>query len=107
NIPICSANEANGVPVSEFTLAQIILALKRYWTHNRNMHAQRGKQMEPVAGAYGSTVGLVSLGAIGRRVAKLLQMLDVKVLAYDPFAQSECACDLRVELCSLEDVFTR
>ena len=60
-----------------------------------------------VAGAYGSTVGLVSLGMIGRMVANQLKSHDVNVLAYDPYATLKIASDLNVELCSLDEVFSR
>jgi phosphoglycerate dehydrogenase-like enzyme len=60
-----------------------------------------------VAGAYGSTVGLVSLGKVGRHVVKLLQNLEVKVIAFDPFVTAAEAAELNVELCTLADVFRR
>jgi len=60
-----------------------------------------------VPGGNGSTVGLISLGMIGRMVAKRLQSFDVKVIAYDPFATAEDAAALKVELCSLPEVFRR
>lgn len=58
-------------------------------------------------GSYGSTVGIISLGQIGRRVCRLLEAFELEVLAYDPFAGSEAAKKLGVELTSLEDVFRR
>ncbi len=54
----------------------------------------------PVAGAYGSVVGLVSLGAIGRMVADRLRMLDVRVIAYDPHTSAAQATTLGVTLCA-------
>ncbi len=107
-VRVCSAWAANAVPVAEFTLAQILLSLKQTWhymleTRRRGAHPAK----IPAAGAYGSTVGLVSLGMIGRRVCNLLKPFDLKVIAYDPFVKPEAAAALGVELCSLEDVFRR
>jgi phosphoglycerate dehydrogenase-like enzyme len=106
NIPIVSAYAANAVPVVEFTLSQIFFCLKHGWQYALAVKKE-GKYPPriPVPGAYGSTVGLISLGMIGRMVASRLQTFDVKVIAYDPFASQADAAALNVELCSLEEVF--
>lgn len=110
DLPICSAWVANAVPVAEFTFAQIILALKQAHVFPERMRRAGKKDFPPyfeLGGAYGTTVSLISLGVIGRKVAKFLQLLDVKVLAYDPFCDAETAASLRVELVSLEEAFSR
>jgi len=110
NIPISSAWIANAVPVAEFTFAQIILALKQTLVLSGLMREAKTKATPPhfeAGGAYGTTVSLISLGVIGRKVAKFLSLLDVKVLAYDPFCSAEAAADLGVELVSLEEAFSR
>jgi phosphoglycerate dehydrogenase-like enzyme len=61
--------------------------------------------MEHLPGIYGSTVGIVSLGLIGRGVCERLKPFGVKVIAYDPFVSETDAAALNVELCSLEDIF--
>ncbi len=109
-IPLSTAAAANAVPVAEFTLAQIIFSLKRVWWHARELQRTRTylsyePQDRRVPGAYKSTIGVVSLGMIGRRLLEMLRLLDVRVLAYDPFVTEECARDLRVELVSLEALF--
>lgn len=107
-IRITSAYGANGVPVAEYTLAQILLALKRTLPTALDIRRQ-GRHVPPegAAGAYGSTVGILSLGLIGRRVCQLLKLFDVKVVAYDPYVKPAAAEELGVELCSLEEVFRR
>jgi phosphoglycerate dehydrogenase-like enzyme len=110
DIPICSAWMANAVPVAEFTFAQIILALKQYMTMPglmRNAETSKRPLYFEQGGAYGTTVSLISLGVIGKKVAKFLQLLDVEVLAYDPFCSPEAAAELGVKLVSLEEAFAR
>jgi len=110
-LPICSAWAANAVPVAEFTFAQIILALKQVHRFPEFLRKARSIERPPhfeSGGAFGTTVGLVSLGMIGRRVATLLRNLDVHVIAYDPFCSPAAAKELGVELVgSLADVFSR
>jgi phosphoglycerate dehydrogenase-like enzyme len=103
---ITSAYAANAVPVSEYALAAILFSLKRGW--HFAFSAQREKALPrqgQVPGAYGSTVGLVSLGMVGRLVRERLRPFDLRVVAYDPFVTPEEAHVLRVDLMSLEDLF--
>jgi phosphoglycerate dehydrogenase-like enzyme len=109
-ITLCSAWRANALPVAEATLAHILLALKQTWAQARAVRAARdwnAADRPPITGAYGATVGLIALGAVGRRVVELLRPFDLHVLAYDPFAPPAAAAALGVELVSLEDIFRR
>lgn len=105
-IPLCSAWGANAVPVAEFTLAAILFSLKQAFRLNRAYCAKpHAAGDRAVPGAYGTTVGLVSLGMIARLVRERLRPFDVKVLAYDPFAKPEEAARLGVTLVPLEVLF--
>jgi phosphoglycerate dehydrogenase-like enzyme len=109
-IPLSTAAAANAVPVAEFTLAQIIFSLKRVWWHARELQINRRYPLyQPedrrVPGAYKSTIGIVSLGLIGRRLREMLRMLDVHVMAYDPYVTGEEAQAMGVELVSLDTIF--
>lgn len=107
-VRVCSSWQANAVPVAEFTYATILLALKR--VSSTVDHLRRTRAWErpfTVSGAFGSTVGLVSLGAIGRRVARFLQSHDLRVIAHDPFVDQGLASELDVELVALETVFSQ
>lgn len=107
-IVVTSSWGANGVPVAEYTLAQILFALKLGWRHALRIK-QDGKYpaRERVPGAYGSTVAIISLGMIGRMVCGLLRHVDVHVIAYDPFASPETAAELGVSLRSLDECFAQ
>jgi phosphoglycerate dehydrogenase-like enzyme len=107
-VAVSSAYAMNAVPVAEYTLAAILFSLKRGWhfcfeTKRRGAYPPRSA----VPGAYGSTVGLVSLGMIGRLVRERLRPFDVDVIAFDPFVTPEQATALDVEMVSLDEVFRR
>lgn len=107
-ILLSSAYGANAVPVAEYALSQILFSLKHGWRHalHARDHHARGPAI-PTIGNYGATVGIISLGMIGRYVVKLLRPFDVKVIAFDPFVSPAQAAELGVELCSLEELFRR
>lgn len=56
---------------------------------------------------YRKTVGLISLGRIGRHVAQRLAGFEARVLAFDPFLDEETARRAGVTRCSLEEVLTQ
>jgi phosphoglycerate dehydrogenase-like enzyme len=112
DILLTNAAAANAVPVAEFTFAQVILALKQAWPESRKLHTTRetphyvpGQRDMP--GAYKTEIGVISLGHIGRRVCQMLRMLEVRVLAYDPYVTEHEADSLGVELVSLTEMFRR
>lgn len=108
DILLTSAYGANGVPVAEYTLSQILFCLKHGWQYA--MAIKREGKYPPrtqAPGGYQSTVGLVSLGMIGRLVCDMLKNFDLNVIAYDPFVKQQEADELGLQLVSLDEVFER
>lgn len=104
-ISVSSAAEANAVPVAEFTLAAIIMGLKRTsrFVHQyRNENVKRNLENMPPLGANNVTIGIVGASRVGRRVIALLRNLDVQVLVYDPYLSPEAAALLGVRLTDLD-----
>ena len=106
-ILISSAWAANAVPVVEYALAHILFGLKCGWQHVTSLKQQRRYARHPVAGAFGSTVGIVSLGMIGRMVVERLKTFDVRVIAYDPYVTLAQGAQLGVEMAALDELFRR
>jgi phosphoglycerate dehydrogenase-like enzyme len=106
-IIVTTANSINGIPVAEFSLAHILLGLKRASQQARETKKQRAflHPPLPVAGSYQSTVGLISLSTIGRQVLQHLKHFDVKVIAYDPTLKQGIFDG--AELVTLEELFAR
>lgn len=110
HVTIVSAWKANAVSVAQYTVAQIVLAMKGYFrnvqdydgSHDGFARAFRGR------GLYGETIGLLGAGAIGRRVIDLLKAYEVDVIVWDPFLSQSTASALGVEKVNeLEDLFSR
>ncbi len=100
-IRVSSAAALNAAFVAEYTLAAILFSLKHGWRLVREPGGSRSQ----LPGAFGATVGLVSLGAVGRLVRKMLRPHQLKVVAYDPFLTADEARRLGVRLVDLAQLF--
>lgn len=109
NITITSAYAANAVPVAEYALSQILFCLKHGWQFALGIKQDKAypSPRAAVPGAYRTTVGIISLGMIGRKMCELLKAFDVRVIAYDPFAREQDVRELGAEPVSLDDLFLR
>lgn len=107
SIKVVSSWAANAVPVSEFTLAQILLATKNTQRLTRHLHNAGPEAWirDDGPGNYTTTVALISLGMIGARVARLLKPFDLNVIAYEPFPKPGMTEELGVTLATLEECF--
>ncbi len=109
-ITVISANIPNAIPVAEFTLSQIIFALKQGWQHHQQLHSipnAKGFQELPITGLYGATVGIISLGTIGTKLCELLMPFDVQKLVYDPFVKEASLQKYDLQKTSLEALFAQ
>lgn len=107
-VRVYSAWQANAVPVAEYTHAQIVLALKGYYTAQRTAKWQyrRAQRFSNACGGmFGASVGIIGAGVIGGMVAEQLKQNDVRVLYYDPFLPAERAAELGLQKASLEEIF--
>lgn len=107
-VRITTANVANAIAVSEFTLAATIFGLKNVLAMNHKINKTReypapGKRN--IRGAFKAKIGLISLGAIAKETLKLFKMFDFDVLVYDPFITEEEAELLKVKKVDLETIF--
>jgi phosphoglycerate dehydrogenase-like enzyme len=105
-IIISAAAEANGLPVAEYCLAVILLSLKNFWAYPAQPPAAKYIKAEgQPRGVYGATIGLVSLGAVGRRLADLLANHEVRIIVHDPYLAPEEAARHNATPCSLDQLF--
>lgn len=106
-VAVSTAAEENARPVAEYTLAVIILGLKRAVRFAAQLNTAEGTfrsmdQLPPVGPAR-PTIGVVGASRIGRRVIRLLnQVLDSEVLLHDPYIGSAEAQRLGARLVPLE-----
>jgi phosphoglycerate dehydrogenase-like enzyme len=85
-IPVANNGGANALDVAEHTLALILGFYRRLVEMDANVRHERWSAIESGATTYcidGKTVGIVGLGKIGRRVARILRAFGATVHYYD------------------------
>lgn len=88
NIAVKAAVGANAAAVSEHAWALILACAKSVPTLDARMKAGHwDKSTHKSLELAGRTLGLVGLGAIGQRVAKVALAFEMSVVAYDPYAK--------------------
>ncbi|MDH6590293.1 D-3-phosphoglycerate dehydrogenase [Variovorax sp. TBS-050B] len=98
-IEVVAAVGANAAAVSEQALALLLACAKSVVALDARMHAGHwDKATHKSLELGGRTVGVVGLGAIGLRFARMADALGMRVLGFDPFANQLPAYVQRVEL---------
>lgn len=94
---------ANASSVAELTVGLMIALARHIAEANRRTKAGEWPRLKGTT-LMGKTVGLLGLGSIGRRVAKLLSGFDCRVIGYDPVVGKERAAQFGVEWMERDEV---
>lgn len=98
-VEVRAAVGANAAAVAEQALALLLACAKSVVQLNTRMHAGHwDKATHKSTELNGRTVGLIGLGAIGQRFAKMCDAMGMKVLGFDPFASGLPDCIQQVDL---------
>lgn len=87
-IQVVAAAGANAAAVAEHAMALLLACAKSVVALDRRMHAGHwDKATHKSVELEGRTVGLVGLGAIGLRFARMADAMGMRVLGFDPYAK--------------------
>ena len=104
-IEVVAAVGGNANAVAEHAFALLLACAKSIPAVDARMHAGHWeKASHSSLELSGRTVGVVGLGAIGRRFARMAEGLGMEVVAFDPFAKD---VPEHVTLVDLDDLFSR
>jgi D-3-phosphoglycerate dehydrogenase len=88
-IKVVAAVGANAAAVAEQALALLLACAKSVVTLNERMHAGHwDKATHKSVELEGRTVGVIGLGAIGLRFARMADAMGMRVLGFDPYARN-------------------
>ncbi len=104
---VLNAAGGNTVSAAELTIA-LLLALSRHLASaNASLRAGEWNRAAFVGTELrGKTAGIIGLGLVGAAVARRLQAMDMRTIAYDPFLSEERAQSVGVELVSLDTLLS-
>ena len=101
-IEVVAAVGANAAAVAEQALALLLACAKSVVTLDERMHAGHwDKATHKSVELEGRTVGVIGLGAIGLRFARMADALGMRMLGFDPYAKDLPAYIQRVELADI------
>lgn len=101
-IEVRAAAGANAAAVAEQAMALLLACAKSVVQLDARMHAGHwDKATHKSIELHGRTVGVVGLGAIGQRFARMCDAMGMKVLGFDPYAQALPAYVRAVDLPTL------
>ncbi len=109
-VQVISAWAANAVPVAEYTVAQITLAAKGFFTAARagrgaSTYASFDRDRYP--GMFSIDIGVLGAGMIGTLVIRSLSRAGIRIHVFDPFMSKERERELDVLHEELDSVFGR
>ena len=89
SVKVVAAVGANAAAVAEQALALLLACAKSVVTLNERMHAGHwDKATHKSVELEGRTVGVIGLGAIGLRFARMADAMGMRVLGFDPYAKN-------------------
>jgi D-3-phosphoglycerate dehydrogenase len=101
-IQVVAAAGANAAAVAEHAMALLLACAKSVVGLNERMHAGHwDKATHQSVELEGRTLGLVGLGAIGLRFARMADAMGMRVLGFDPYANDLAARVERADLATI------
>ncbi|AGK60773.1 D-3-phosphoglycerate dehydrogenase [Archaeoglobus sulfaticallidus PM70-1] len=107
-IVVVNAPGGNSVSTAELAIAMIFAVARKIPQADRSVKEGKWERKKFIGTELrGKTLGVIGLGRVGYEVAKRAKMLEMHVLAYDPYISEEKAKEIGVEILPFEDVLRK
>jgi D-3-phosphoglycerate dehydrogenase len=103
-IPVCGT-ESLGHPTAELTFGLMLELTRKMGSENARLKAGAAWQSVLGIDLYGKTLGIIGLGKLGSRVARIGNALDMKVIAWSQNLTAEKAKENGATLVTKEELF--
>ena len=102
-IPVCGT-ESLGPPTAELTIGLMLELARKMGLENARLKAGARWQSTLGIDLYGKTLGILGLGKLGTRVARIANAMDMKVIAWSQNLTAEKAKEAGATLVSKEEL---
>lgn len=108
-IIVMNTPEANAISAAEHTIGLLFAMARKISQSHKSLQRGEWKRNKFMGHQItGKTLGVVGLGRVGRQVAKRAAVLEMKVIAYDPFISPEIASQYPIVMTNtLEELLTQ
>jgi phosphoglycerate dehydrogenase-like enzyme len=104
NVVLCGTNFARD-PTAPLTMGLILELTRKIGRESARMHAGEPWQVNMGMEIEGRTLGIIGLGKLGTKVAKLAQAFGMKVIAWSPNLTPEKCAEAGVTFATKEELF--
>lgn len=105
-IVVTNTPEANATAVAEYAFGTMIALARHMVLLCNDVHAGGWNNKDGIE-LMGQTLGIIGLGAIGKRLASRAKGFEMRVIAYDPYADEAYASAHDIDLVSLDTLLER
>ncbi|MFV1989773.1 MAG: phosphoglycerate dehydrogenase, partial [Acidimicrobiales bacterium] len=106
-IMVANAPQSNIVSAAEHAIALLLSAARNIPQAHAALTSGRWERSEWGGVELGEkTLGILGLGNIGQLVAHRMNAFGMRVIAFDPFVSQERADQMRVEMCTLQQLLS-
>lgn len=107
-IVVVNSPQGNTIAAAELTIAMMLALARNIPQADASLRAGKWERKRFVGTeVYDKTLGVIGLGKIGGEVARRARGLEMRVLAYDPFATEESAQQAGAKLASLDEIYAQ
>lgn len=109
NIKVCNTPGASTESVAELTVGLLLAICRKIPQADLSMkNGKWEKKIFEGIELYKKTLGLIGIGRIGKRVAEIAQKaFEMKILAYDPYVDSQQLEKENIKLVSLDELLSQ
>ncbi len=107
-VTVCPATGSNNVSVAEYAICTMMMLLRGSFYCKDEVLAGKWPRNDYMGKeARGRTLGLLGFGMIGRSVARMVQGLEMNVIAHDPFVPADAEGWKLAQSVSFDDLVAR
>jgi D-3-phosphoglycerate dehydrogenase len=108
-IRVCAIDEYCTDEVADHVILLMLALCRRLTEYHQQVQIEKRWQFDSLSGLVrlrGLTLGIIGFGKIGQAVAKRAGSFGLKLIAFDPYPNTELASPLNTRFCSLSELYS-